>query len=190
MAVNPSLRACNSNSILFDRHEVFKDPRPMGIIGEIMFLSDNSRKWRVFFEENSEKYYELYAWGELNFKLEFSDLEKFDPQFAEEILTNYLLLVDDGKNQLIQVMNDLGMEQNQIHLTVENFPSDCQKALNEIEYSDIGNLITSEVLVSKVESNKIRYILSAFECKLCNNIIYHNHKLSLFFLVFSKIILF
>ena len=144
--------------------------------GDFMFWSQISTKWREFFEWNSEKYYEqsyeLYVEGGRIFSLAYSDLEKFDPQFAEAVLTNYFLFIDEGKKQLIRMMDNFGLEHDQIHLIIENFPSDCEKALNEIDKFDIGNLVTSEVLVSNVESNRIRYIESVFECKLCKNEIY------------------
>ena len=134
-----------------------------------MAVHDSSPRWRSFLTEAKEKEITLLLSQQTEnpvIDISLHDLTGFDPDFAEDILSNPLGILRSGSNTLSEICNERGVDIDAM-VRVKDLPRDSRRQLRNIGSSDIKKLICSEVSVTKVSELKPRIYTAVFRCEKC-----------------------
>ncbi len=107
--------------------------------------------------------------GKQTLVIDFSDISKFDPELAEEILE----MPDDSiKSAEIAITHfDLPKDVKVIHIRIKNLPESQVLKISEIRAEHINKLMMLDGIVRQKSDVRPQVTAARFECPPCGNII-------------------
>jgi len=107
--------------------------------------------------------------GKQTLVIDFSDISKFDPELAEEILE----MPDDSiKSAEIAITHfDLPKDVKVIHIRIKNLPESQVLKISEIRAEHINKLMMLDGIVRQKSDVRPQVTAARFECPACGNII-------------------
>tara|TARA_B100000902_G_scaffold50925_2_gene57654 strand:+ start:5038 stop:7188 length:2151 start_codon:yes stop_codon:yes gene_type:complete len=136
-----------------------------------MAAHDSSARWRTYLESAKESEI-LGLLSKQNqspvMKVDFNELQAFDPDFAEDVLSNPRSILSNGRNTLNEICRERG-EDIDCLLRVGELPKDSRRELRDVGSADIERLRSSEVLVTKISEIKPRIHRAVFQCEACGH---------------------
>ncbi len=138
-----------------------------------MAAHDSSARWRTFFTEAKEAEIVLLLSKQSEnavLPITFHELQAFDPEFAEDVLTNPREILNKGRNTLNEICRERGEDLDCL-LRVGELPKDSRRDLRDMGSRDIERLRSAEVIVTKISEIKPRIHRAVFQCESCGHTI-------------------
>jgi replicative DNA helicase Mcm len=136
-----------------------------------MAAHDSSARWRTFFNEAKEAEVVLLLSKQSEnavLSITFHELQAFDPEFAEDILSDPRKILTIGEDTLTEICRERGEDIESI-LRVDELPRDSRRNLRDIGNKDIGKLRSSEVIITRMSEIKPRIHRAIFQCEMCGH---------------------
>ena len=136
-----------------------------------MAAHDSSARWRTFFNEAKESEVVLLLSKQSEnavLSITFHELQAFDPEFAEDILSDPRKILTIGEDTLTEICRERGEDIESI-LRVDELPRDSRRNLRDIGNKDIGKLRSSEVIITRMSEIKPRIHRAIFQCEMCGH---------------------
>ncbi len=138
-----------------------------------MNADEQIKKLQEFIEETYKAgLLESVSAGKNFFNIDFSELSKFDPTIAEELLNNpsdSIKAIELACKQ-IDLPNDIPAEATKIRVRLTNVPNTQKILIRNIRSEHIGKLVFIEGLVRQKSDVRPQVISSKFECPSCGQI--------------------
>ncbi|MCX6651662.1 MAG: ATP-binding protein [Methanomassiliicoccales archaeon] len=127
-------------------------------------------RWEEFLEaeENRLKLLELtdrYP-GLRSLTVTYSDIDRFDPDFASFILLHPDRSLEKGEGVVKRLMSP-SKASIDIHLRIKDLPRDSRIEIRHLRSEHLGKLLSVEGLVRKATEVRPRLILGVFKCMRC-----------------------
>ena len=138
-----------------------------------MAAHDSSARWRTFFTEAKEAEIVLLLSKQSEnavLPITFHELQAFDPEFADDVLTNPREILNKGRNTLNEICRERGEDLDSL-LRVGELPKDSRRDLRDMGSRDIERLRSAEVIVTKISEIKPRIHRAVFQCESCGHTI-------------------
>lgn len=133
-------------------------------------IQDSNARWRTLLQEQFAREIQILAssWPEQQVMiLKFSDIQGWDPTFAQALIEYPKPILRAGTESLRALCSEAGHEIDPT-LRIIELPADCKRPLREVGSTDIDQLISSEVVITKVSELKPRIYHAIFRCAVCN----------------------
>tara|TARA_B100001175_G_scaffold317799_1_gene336550 strand:+ start:2478 stop:4637 length:2160 start_codon:yes stop_codon:yes gene_type:complete len=134
-----------------------------------MATHDSAARWKTFLSEAKEKEITLLLSKQASspvIEVSFHELTGFDPDFAEDILRYPRTILSSGHATLSEICRDRGEDLDPM-IRVSDLPRDSRRPLRDIGASDIDQLRSVEVIVTKISDLKPRIHRAVFICEAC-----------------------
>jgi len=136
-------------------------------------VHDSGARWRTLLEQSYAN--DISSLGKIwpdqrKLEVKFDDIQSWDPQFAEALLEHPKQILRHGSDAL-QALCREGGEDIDPMLRVICLPPDAKRNLRDVGSNDINQLISVEVIVTKVSSLKPRVYAGSFVCSTCGHIV-------------------
>ncbi len=138
-----------------------------------MAAHDSSARWRTFLTEAKESEIALLLSKQADSPVlivDFHELQTFDPEFAEDVLSDPRKILSNGRNTLNEICRERGEDIDCI-LRVGELPKDSRRELRDVGSPDIERLRSAEVIVTKISEIKPRIHRAVFQCENCGHTI-------------------
>ena len=138
-----------------------------------MAAHDSSARWRTFLTEAKESEIALLLSKQADSPVlivDFHELQTFDPEFAEDVLSDPRKILNNGRNTLNEICRERG-EDIDCLLRVGELPKDSRRELRDVGSLDIEQLRSAEVIVTKISEIKPRIHRAVFQCENCGHTI-------------------
>jgi len=136
---------------------------------------DLTARWRsLLLEQYSEDLHHVeVSWPDRqSLDISYRDIENFDPEFAERIISE----PDENEpaaNEAAQaLMRESGANNIIPFIRIVDLPPDSSRTVRQLRADDIGNLIALEAIVTKISGVRPRIYQAAFICSSCGNIMH------------------
>lgn len=136
-----------------------------------MATHDSAARWKTFLSEAKEHEITLLLSKQTTshiVEVSFHELTGFDPDFAEDILSNPRNIISSGHKVLSEICRDRG-EDLDARIILSDLPRDTLSPLRDIGSRDIDKLRSLDVIVTKMSQLKPRIHVAVFECESCGN---------------------
>ena len=136
-----------------------------------MATHDSAARWKTFLSEAKEHDITLLLSKQTTshtVPVSFHELTGFDPDFAEDILSNPRSIISSGHKALSEICRDRG-EDLDARVILSDLPRDTLSPLRDIGSRDIDKLRSLDVIVTKMSQLKPRIHVAVFECESCGN---------------------
>mgnify|MGYP003309861226 FL=1 len=136
-----------------------------------MATHDSAARWKTFLSEAKEHEITLLLSKQTVSDIvpvSFHELTGFDPEFAEDILSNPRSIISSGHKVLSEICRDRG-EDLDARIILSDLPRDTLSPLRDIGSRDIDKLRSLDVIVTKMSQLKPRIHVAVFECESCGN---------------------
>jgi len=136
-----------------------------------MAAHDSSARWRTFLTEAKESEIALLLSKQADSPVlivDFHELQTFDPEFAEDVLSDPRKILNNGRNTLNEICRERG-EDIDCLLRVGELPKDSRRELRDVGSSDIERLRSAEVIITKISEIKPRIQRAVFQCENCGH---------------------
>ena len=136
-----------------------------------MAAHDSSARWRTFLTEAKESEIALLLSKQADSPVlivDFHELQTFDPEFAEDVLSDPRKILNNGRNTLNEICRERG-EDIDCLLRVGELPKDSRRELRDVGSSDIERLRSAEVIITKISEIKPRIHRAVFQCENCGH---------------------
>lgn len=100
----------------------------------------------------------------------FSDLDKYDPEFADELLENPDHMLDAGGSALLEIDLPIDVLLEGAHLRIVGLPR--RYKVRDLRSDQIGKLIGIEGLIRTATEVRPKITSAAFECQRCGHTFY------------------
>ena len=133
-----------------------------------MAAHDSSARWRTFLTEAKESEIALLLSKQADSPVlivDFHELQTFDPEFAEDVLSDPRKILSNGRNTLNEICRERGEDIDCI-LRVGELPKDSRRELRDVGSPDIERLRSAEVIVTKISEIKPRIHRAVFQFNL------------------------
>ena len=100
----------------------------------------------------------------------FSDLDKYDPDFADDILDKPDRMLDPGRVALLEIDLPIDVLLEDAHIRIVGLPRRLK--VRELRSDQIGKLIAIEGLVRTATEVRPKITYAAFECQRCGHEFY------------------
>lgn len=135
-----------------------------------MSAEEQVRKFQEFIEDNYKvKLLEASSTGKSFFTVEFSDLSKFDPSLAEELLNKPEDTIRAMEIACRQI--DLPGEASKIRVRLINLPEARKVSIRHIRSEHLGKLLYIDGLVRQKSDVRPQAVSSKFECPGCGQVL-------------------
>lgn len=138
-----------------------------------MAAHDSSARWRTFFTQAKEAEIVLLLSKQSEnavLSVTFHELQAFDPEFAEDVLTDPRKILNKGRETLNEICRERGEDLDCL-LRVGELPKDSRRDLRDVGSRDIERLRSAEVIVTKISEIKPRIHRAVFQCEACGHTI-------------------
>ncbi len=129
-------------------------------------VTEQIEKFQDFFESYKKNFYDLIEKGKKAIIVDFSELSKFDPDLAEQLLNE--------PEDTIRAA-ELAIEQFDLpyffKVRFGNLPKSQNIKIRDIRSEHLGSFITFEGLVRQASDVRPQIVLAKFECPACGNTI-------------------
>ncbi len=136
-----------------------------------MAAHDSSARWRTFLTEAKESEIALLLSKQAESPVlivDFHELQTFDPEFAEDVLSDPRKILNNGRNTLNEICRERGEDLDCL-LRVGELPKDSRRELRDVGSSDIERLRSAEVIITKISEIKPRIHRAVFQCENCGH---------------------
>lgn len=114
-------------------------------------------------DEVEERILEEQADGRGVFRVDYTNLEKFNPELADHLISNPEEVLEAAKLAL----NQLATTESEMAVRFRNLPDYHEKKIRELSANDIGNLVKVPGIVLKASKTKPQLVNGVFECTSC-----------------------
>jgi replicative DNA helicase Mcm len=122
--------------------------------------------FRDYFEHVAENELLNAKIGKGHIYIDHDDLERFDAELADELLTEPENMIDACETAL----NDyLGIE-DEVEVRIKNVPDIYHKPISELSDHDLNQLVTVKGVLQSVSAPKLQLTWAQFECTSCSNV--------------------
>ncbi len=129
---------------------------------------DQIRRFQDFFEEvYKTRIVESVSRGKNFVLLDFSDLTKFDPDLAEDLLNS----PEETLKAAEMAVEQLDIVQSNFRLRLTNLPISSEMMIRDIRSTHLGKLYAFEGIVRQKSDVRPQVIASRFECPACGQVI-------------------
>jgi len=129
-------------------------------------VAEQIEKFQDFFESYKKNFYDLIEKGKKAIIVDFSELSKFDPDLAEQLLNE----PEDTTRAA-----ELAIEQFDLpyffRIRFKNLPKSQDIRIRDIRSEHLGRLVTFEGIVRQASDVRPQVVLAKFECPACGNAI-------------------
>ena len=143
--------------------------------------SDPVAKWEVFIRSR--------YWDELleladsyperrSLLISFSDLDRYDPEFADDLLENPDPALDAARTALLEIDLPIDVVLEEAHVRIVGLPQRFKTS--ELRSDQIGKMIAIDGLVRTVTEVRPKINSAAFECQRCGHLFYKEQTSSKF----------
>lgn len=143
--------------------------------------SDPVAKWEVFVRNR--------YWDELleladsyperrSLLISFSDLDRYDPEFADDLLENPDPALDAARTALLEIDLPIDVVLEEAHVRIVELPQRFKTS--ELRSDQIGKMIAIDGLVRTVTEVRPKINSAAFECQRCGHLFYKEQTSSKF----------
>ena len=134
-------------------------------------VHDSGARWRTMLEHSYAN--DISALGDVwpdlkRLEIKFDVIEAWDPEFAEALLEHPRPVLDNGSRALQAMCKEAGYDIDPV-LRVTKLPPDSKRNLRDLGSKDVENLITSDVIITKVSELKPRIYSASFSCNTCGH---------------------
>lgn len=133
---------------------------------------DLTARWRsLLLEQYSEDLHHVeVSWPDKqSLDISYRDIENFDPEFAERLITE----PDENEkaaNEAAQaLMRESGASNIIPFIRIVDLPPDAGRTVRQLRADDIGHLIALDAIVTKISGVRPRIYQAAFTCSTCGN---------------------
>ncbi len=103
--------------------------------------------------------------------IDFKDIERYNPELADEILDNPDSVLKAGKEALA----NLGIQNPEgkpvvPHIRIVNLPDDRKKLIRELTSDYLNKLVSIEGVITKITDVRPKLHIAEFQCKHCGRI--------------------
>jgi replicative DNA helicase Mcm len=110
--------------------------------------------------------------------IKFPDVDRYDPEFADELLERPEPLLDAAETALLEIDLPIDVVLEKAHFRIVGLPR--RYKTSELRSDQIGRLIALEGLVRTVTEVRPKVISAAFECQRCGHLFYKEQTTSKF----------
>ncbi len=135
-------------------------------------IQDSNARWRTLLQEQYAREIQVLASGwpkQPGLTINFSDIQAWDPSFAQSLIEYPKPILRAATESLRALCAEGGWEIDPT-LRIIELPHDCNRSLREVGSDEIGRLISSEVIVTKVSELKPRIYHAQFRCVICTHV--------------------
>ena len=107
----------------------------------VVMQSEVSGLWQSFFKEHSFEDIRkllLYWPDRRSLIVSYADLQTFNPEFAQYVVTNPQYSISTGQKDLRKYCRSMGKKDVNAFLRLQDLPKDQQRPINKIRSEDIG----------------------------------------------------
>jgi len=97
--------------------------------------------------------------------VKFSDLDKFDPEFAEELLESPDQVLEAAKSALLEIDLPMDVILDRAHVRISDLPRHYKT--RDLRSDHIGKLLAIEGLVRTATEVRPKIVSAAFQCQRC-----------------------
>ncbi|MCK9441453.1 MAG: minichromosome maintenance protein MCM [Methanothrix sp.] len=102
---------------------------------------------------------------ERSLKIRFSDIDRFDPEFAEELLENPEQILEAAHAALLELDLPMDVYMDRAHVRIAELPRHFKT--RELRSDHIGKLLAIDGLVRTATEVRPKIISAAFQCQRC-----------------------
>ena len=136
---------------------------------------DLTARWRsLLLEQYSEDLHHVeVSWPDRqSLDISYRDIENFDPEFAERIITEPDANESAANEAAQALMRESGASNIIPFIRITDLPPDSGRKIRQLRADDIGHLIALDAIVTKISGVRPRIYQAAFTCSSCGNIIF------------------
>lgn len=102
--------------------------------------------------------------------IDFSDIDRYDPDFADELLEGPDSLIDAAQSALLEIDLPIDADLSGAHIRILNLPRHLKT--RELRSDHIGKLIAIEGQVRTATEVRPKIVFAAYECQRCGHTFY------------------
>ena len=102
---------------------------------------------------------------ERSLKIRFSDIDKFDPDFAEELMENPEQSLEAARAAMLELDLPMDVHMDRAHVRIEELPRHFKT--RELRSDHIGKLLAIDGLVRTATEVRPKIVSAAFQCQRC-----------------------
>jgi replicative DNA helicase Mcm len=102
---------------------------------------------------------------ERSLKIRFSDIDKFDPDFAEELMENPEMTLEAARAAMLELDLPMDVYMDRAHVRIEELPRHFKT--RELRSDHIGKLLAIDGLVRTATEVRPKIVSAAFQCQRC-----------------------
>ena len=102
---------------------------------------------------------------ERSLKIRFSDIDKFDPDFAEELMENPEATLEAARAAMLELDLPMDVYMDRAHVRIEELPRHFKT--RELRSDHIGKLLAIDGLVRTATEVRPKIVSAAFQCQRC-----------------------
>lgn len=102
---------------------------------------------------------------ERSLKIRFSDIDKFDPDFAEELMENPEQSLEAARAAMLELDLPMDVYMDRAHVRIEELPRHFKT--RELRSDHIGKLLAIDGLVRTATEVRPKIVSAAFQCQRC-----------------------
>lgn len=104
--------------------------------------------------------------GEKAVIVDFSDLEKFDHEFADDVIEN----PEDALQAVEEAVDLLGFVDTSLNIRFDNLPDKTRDKIRDLRSSHIGTMVAIEGIVKRASEVRPEVVSADFECTSCGDV--------------------
>ncbi len=102
--------------------------------------------------------------------VDFADLDRYDTDFADDLLENPDVLLDAAQNALQEIVLPVDVDLSRAHIRIVDLPQHLKT--RELRSDHIGKLIAIEGQVRTATEVRPKLTTAAYECQRCGHVFY------------------
>ena len=133
----------------------------------VVMQTEVSGLWLSFFKEHAFEEIRkliLYWPDRCSLIVSYADLQTFNPEFAQYVVTNPQNSISTGQKDLRKYCRSMGKKEINVFLRLQDLPKDQQRPIDKIRSEDIGQLLGVDAIVSRISGVRPRLFEAAFQC--------------------------
>ncbi|MBT3303713.1 minichromosome maintenance protein MCM [Candidatus Woesearchaeota archaeon] len=132
-----------------------------------MDASEQIQRMGEFLDKKKAEIAELIRKKELHLNISFSEISRFDPELAEELLDNPEDILQAGNLAIKNINSAI----KNFYLRFKDLPKSAQVKVREIRSSHIGKFVSIDGVVRQKSDVRPQVTIAKFECPACGNVI-------------------
>lgn len=120
-----------------------------------------------FIEMYEERLAEIQSKGEKALVIDFNDLERFNPELADDILQSPNHLIDSAE----EALSRLSVVETELNVRFDNLPDQEYVRIRDLRSDHLGKMTAVEGIVKRASEVRPEVISADFECTACGDVI-------------------